>query len=87
LGSNRVENSSEQQDIESAEIEPVNLSMAVLKEAGAKWIVEMAEYIDSNPQFITSGFRKAGIASALDNQDSSSESKESNSESESEEQQ
>jgi hypothetical protein len=37
----------------------------------------LLKYIGSNPQFITRGFRKAGIASPLDNQDSSSESEES----------
>ena len=45
-------------------------------------MVEMAEYIGSNPQFITKGFRKAGITGALNDQDSSSEDEENNSDSE-----
>ena len=38
----------------------------MLRELGAKWIVEMAEYLSDNPQFITNGFEKAGILEALD---------------------
>lgn len=53
-------------DIESAEIQPIDLSMAVVKELSAHWLVEMAEYIAANPKFIVSGFHRSGIASALD---------------------
>ena len=50
-------------DIESAELQPVNLCMAAVS---AQWMVEMAEYIADNPQFIVNGFRKAGIPQAID---------------------
>lgn len=53
-------------DFESAEIQPVDLSMAVVKELSACWLVEMAKYIADNPQFIVHGFQRPGIASALD---------------------
>lgn len=53
-------------DVESANIQPVNLSMAVVKELSACWLVEMAQYIADNPQFIVNGFRRPGISSALD---------------------
>lgn len=45
-----------EEDIDVAEIIPVSLSMPVLKEIGAKWMVKMAEHISDNPQFITNGF-------------------------------
>ena len=53
-------------DVESAEIQPVNLCMAVVKELSAHWLVEMAEYIANNLQFIVNGFQRPGILSALD---------------------
>ena len=42
------------------------ISLPVIKELGTKWMVETAEYISENPQFITNGFIQAGIAGALD---------------------
>ena len=38
----------------------------MLKELGAKWLVQTLEYLADNSQIITSGFIQAGIASALD---------------------
>ena len=43
--------------------------MPVLKELGAKWLVEMADYVADNPQFIVNGFVWTGITTALDNQE------------------
>ena len=43
--------------------------MPVLKELGAKWLVEMANFVADNPQFIVNGFVRAGITAALDNQE------------------
>ena len=34
---------------------------------GAKWMVEMAEYIANNLDFIAKGFWRVGISKALDN--------------------
>ena len=53
-------------DIQSAEIQPINMSFAAIKVLSAKWLVEMSEYLAENPQFIVSGFRRAGILMALD---------------------
>ena len=58
----------EGKDIESAELQSINLGMPVLKELGAKWMAEMAEYFGENPQIVVNGFVKAGIAGALDGQ-------------------
>ena len=52
-------------DLESAEIQPINLGMPILKEVSAKWLVGMVEYITSNPQFIVNGFIRSGIFSAI----------------------
>ena len=42
------------------------MSMQVLKEVGARWIVTMAEYLSKNPQFIVNGFVKSGMSAAMD---------------------
>ena len=51
-------------DLEAAELQPINLGMPILKEIGAQWLVEMAEYISENPQFIVNGFIRSGITRA-----------------------
>lgn len=38
----------------------------MLKELGAKWLVQMAEYFERNPHIIVNGFFRAGVAAALD---------------------
>ena len=52
--------------IESAKLQPINLGTPMLKELGAKWMVEMAAYLSENPQIVVNGFVKGGIAEALD---------------------
>ena len=47
-------------------LEPVDLSLPIMKELGAKWLTDMAEYLASNPQFIVNGFIHSGISHALD---------------------
>ncbi len=41
---------------------------------GAKWLVEMAEYISDNPQFIINGFVRSGITGAIDGVEDETES-------------
>ena len=41
----------------------------MLKELGAKWLVEMTEYISKNPEIIVNGFIRAGICGALDDKE------------------
>ena len=43
--------------------------MGMVKEIGAKWLVDMVKYISDNPQFIVNGFIHAGIAKALNGED------------------
>ena len=52
-------------DIESAVIQPVDQSTGAIKEQSAKWLVDMAEHIADNPQFIVHGFLCGGITYAL----------------------
>lgn len=52
--------------LEDVVLEPIDMSMAVMKNISAKWFVKMAEYIADNPQFIVNGFKRAGICRALD---------------------
>ena len=53
-------------DVGEVELSPIDLRLPCLKELGAQWLLEMAEYISNNPQFITNGFFKAGIPQAID---------------------
>ena len=41
---------------------PVDIRMSVLKPLGAKWLVEMHNYIKENSDIIKNGFRGAGIS-------------------------
>ena len=61
---------------EAADLEPINLGLPMLRELGAKWLVQMAEYFQGNPQIIVNGFLRAGIAGALDRASSDLESEE-----------
>lgn len=56
-------------DIQSANIQPVDMSFVAMKVWSAKWLVEMAEYLANNPEFMINGFKRAGILAALDGND------------------
>ena len=43
----------------------VDLSTARMKSVGAKWIVQLYEYLADKPHIIVNGFKHAGIHSAL----------------------
>ena len=49
-----------------AELNPVDLSMATMKEITDQWLVKMYDYISDNPDFIVNGFLHSGISKALD---------------------
>ena len=59
----------EDQDIKIVAVEPSDLSMGMMKERRAKWLVDMAHYIGDNSQFIVNGFTHASIAKALNGED------------------
>ena len=58
------------EDIESVEVQPVDVCSAAMKVLTAKWLVEMGELLSKNPQIVVNGFRHAGISAALDLDDS-----------------
>ena len=64
-------------DVESTDLQPISLGLPVLKELGAKWMVEMAEYFADNPQIVVNGFMRTGIAGALDGHQDEQEGQES----------
>ena len=53
-------------DDDDFQVPSVDLSMAVMKHIGAKWLDEMHSYIKDNPQLIVNGFLKAGVPQAID---------------------
>ena len=40
----------------TTELEPISLGLPELRELGAKWLVQMAEYISANPHIVVNGF-------------------------------
>ena len=60
-------------DVESVELEPINLCFAAMKELSANWLVEMTDYIADNPQFVVNGFKCAGISGVLDGSEADEE--------------
>ena len=64
---------SDESDVQSTELQPISLhvGLPVVKELGAKWMVEMSEYFAANPQIIANGFVKAGITGSLDRENTS----------------
>ena len=48
-------------------LQPVDLLLPVMRELGATWIEEIAEYIAPNPHFIVNQFIRSGISRAFDN--------------------
>ena len=56
----------DEDNVETVELQPIKLNLPVLKEKGAKWLVDMFDYIAINPQFIVNGFARSGILGALD---------------------
>ena len=51
--------------LDDVTLNPVDLSLANMKNIGAKWLVEATKYIADNPQFIVNGFVCARICRAL----------------------
>ena len=56
-------------ELEEAELLPIDLSMPVMKEVGAKWLVEMADYLSDTPQLVVNGFIQSGITAVIDGVD------------------
>lgn len=52
-------------NLEAAELKPIQLGMQVMKEVGAKWLVELADYISNSPEFLVNGFIHSGITGAI----------------------
>lgn len=59
--------------LDDVTLNPVDLSLANMKNIGAKWLMEAIKYIADNPQLIVNGFIRAGICRALDGQSSDDE--------------
>ena len=53
-------------DLDGLQAQSVNLTAAAMKSVGGKWLVEMHEYISSNPQIVVNGFHNAGIPNTID---------------------
>ena len=73
------------EDLQSIDIQPINLSMPVMKEVSASWLVDMAAHISDNPQIIVNGFLHSGITGAFDGNDAEEEESDSGNESSQEE--
>lgn len=56
----------EVQDLEGMDFQPIDMSMQVIKEVGAPWLVELYEYMHENPDIVVNGFVKSGMSKAMD---------------------
>ena len=54
------------EDLEDIAIQPIDLSVPVMKEVSARWLVDIVEHISDNPHLIVSGFLRSGITGAFD---------------------
>ena len=52
-------------DFSMTELNPVDLSMATMKEITGQWLVKMYNYISDNPDLIVNGFLHSDISKAL----------------------
>ena len=59
----------EEENVDAADITLIKMGLPIMRELGAKWMVQMAEYLSDNPQFIVNGFIRSGISKALDGYD------------------
>ena len=75
--SEKVQERIEEEDVDAVDITPIKLEMPILKELGAKWLVQMAEYFADNQQFIVNGFRRSGALDGLEESELQSEGDES----------
>ena len=55
----------EEDDIDSMNLEAVDLSLANLKEVSASWLVEAADRVSENLLFIVNGFHHSKITAAV----------------------
>ena len=53
-------------DLQTIQLQPIDLHLSALKEIGAEWLVDMAMYIGNNPRFTVNGFLCPNITGALD---------------------
>ena len=44
----------------------MNMWMSVMKELGSQWFISAYDHIQSNPDIVMKGFKKAGITEALE---------------------
>ena len=47
------------------DIQPVDLRLSIVKPMGAKWMIDLYDYLKGNPSIITHGFKHVGISDCL----------------------
>ena len=47
------------------DIQPVDFRLSVVKPMGAKWMIDLYDYLKGNPSIITHGFKHVGISDCL----------------------
>ena len=56
----------EVQDLEEMDFQAIDMSMQVMKDVVALWLVELYEHMSDNPGIIVNGFMKSGMSKAMD---------------------
>ena len=52
-------------DTQQVNTQQVDMRLSIMKPLGARWLVELYNYLCSNPSFIVNGFSAAGILDIL----------------------
>ena len=54
-----------EEEIESFNLRPIDLSMTRMKEVSADWLVQLSAYLAENPSFLVNGWIKSGITDSI----------------------
>ena len=55
-----------QSDVSSPGLQPVPMQLSIKKPIGAKWMMDLYDYIKSKPELVINGFRNVGIVDILE---------------------
>ena len=50
----------------SSALQPVAMQLSIMKPIGAKWMMDLYDYIKSKPELVINGFRNVGIVDIIE---------------------
>ena len=52
--------------LSSSALQPVAMQLSIMKLIGAKWMMDLHDYIKSKPELVINGFRNVGIVDIIE---------------------